>query len=238
MGSPHSADDALSRRAFLGLAAPAQPPAPKAPASRAQPPKGQAPKGQPPKARPAPRRLPRRVAGVNPAAQAPYLIDPVEEWENWALRLARRVTLGLTPEEAQRARALGYDGYLEYQLDHESIDDSAVESFVATKWPNLALPGTALYQLSAGTLQQHLQEAALYRAAFSKRQLYQRMVELWSDHFNIAISKVGYLKLLDDRDVIRKHALGSFPALLKASTKSAAMLVYLDQNISRRQSPN
>jgi uncharacterized protein (DUF1800 family) len=172
------------------------------------------------------------------ATQPNWLIDPTEDWENWALRLARRVTLGLTAEEAQRAKALGYYGYLEYQLDYASIDDSACESVVASRYPLLAQQGTELYTVAQGTLQTQLQESTLYRAAFSKRQLYQRMVEFWSDHFNISFSKVGYLKLIDDREVIRKHALGTFPALLKASAHSAAMLVYLDQQASRRQAPN
>jgi len=64
------------------------------------------------------------------------------------------------------------------------------------------------------------------------------MVEFWTDHFSIDMNKVGYLKVIDDRDVIRKHALGNFGDLLKASAKSAAMLGYLDQNLSRVGAPN
>jgi uncharacterized protein (DUF1800 family) len=63
-------------------------------------------------------------------------------------------------------------------------------------------------------------------------------VEFWTDHFNIAITKVGYLKVIDDRDVIRKFALDTFPNLLKASAHSAAMLAYLDQTQSRSGAPN
>ena len=64
------------------------------------------------------------------------------------------------------------------------------------------------------------------------------MVEFWSDHFNIDYEKVGYLKTLDDRDVIRKHALGKFPDLLKASAHSPAMLEYLDNTRSRGRNTN
>ncbi|AHG91938.1 protein of unknown function DUF1800 [Gemmatirosa kalamazoonensis] len=228
MSQPTDETPALTRRDFLrggaAAGAPVQPPV--------QPP------AQPSPKRLQPRRLARRIAGVNDAAQPTWLLDPTDEWENWSLRLARRVTLGLTPEEAQRARTLGYARYLEYQLDYTSIDDAAVDAFVATKWPALAQTGAALSTQATGTLQTQLQESTVYRAAFSKRQLYQRMVEFWSDHFNISFSKVGYLKILDDREVIRKHALGTFPDLLKASAHSAAMLVYLDQQVSRRQAPN
>ncbi len=37
-----------------------------------------------------------------------------------------------------------------------------------------------------GTVQNQLIESTIYRAAFSQRQLYQRMVEFWTDHFNQA----------------------------------------------------
>jgi uncharacterized protein (DUF1800 family) len=196
------------------------------------------PRGTPKRLTSQPPMLPRRFAGVDQARQPSWMLEPTHDWENWALRLARRVTLGLTPEESARARRLGYYGYLDYQLAHEQIDDSACDAFVARTYPTLAMTGAELAAFDQGTLQTQLQESTVYRAAFSKRQLYQRMVELWTDHFTIYYPEVGYLKTLDDREVIRKHALGKFGDLLKASARSAAMLVYLDQNVSRRGAPN
>jgi uncharacterized protein (DUF1800 family) len=199
---------------------------------------------QPPVRRPAPSAtgrpplLPRRFAGVDQAKEPSYLLEPTNDWENWALRLARRVTLGLTPEESARARRLGYYGYLDYQLAHEAIDDSVADAYVARVYPTLAQTGAEIAVLDGGVVQQQLQDGTVYRAAFSKRQLFQRMVEFWSDHFTIYYPEVAYLKTLDDREVIRKHALGKFGDLLKASAKSAAMLVYLDQTVSRRGAPN
>jgi uncharacterized protein (DUF1800 family) len=64
------------------------------------------------------------------------------------------------------------------------------------------------------------------------------MVEFWSDHLNIYYQKVTYLKVVDDRDVIRQHALGKFPAMLKASATSPAMLEYLDNTRNRRPTVN
>jgi uncharacterized protein (DUF1800 family) len=87
-------------------------------------------------------------------------------------------------------------------------------------------------------IQQQLVGATLFRAAFSRRQLYERMVEFWSDHFNIYYPKVGILKIVDDRTVARANALKTFPDLLKASAHSAAMMVYLDNASSPRVRPN
>jgi uncharacterized protein (DUF1800 family) len=64
------------------------------------------------------------------------------------------------------------------------------------------------------------------------------MVEFWADHFNQDITKVGYLLVADQRDVIRKNALGKFPDMLKASAHSASMMAYLDQNTSNNRAPN
>ncbi len=184
------------------------------------------------------------ITGRTPRSPVPHPIVPgneplvppsfgAEAWGSPEIRLARRITMGLTPDEAGLAKAKGFSGYLDYHLNPGAIDDTAVNAFVASKYPQLAMQGTELYLLDSGAVQRQLQEATLFRAAFSKRQLFERMVEFWTDHFSISIRDVQYLKTLDDREVIRKHALGNFPDLLRASAHSAAMLVYLDNNTSR-----
>jgi uncharacterized protein (DUF1800 family) len=154
------------------------------------------------------------------------------------MRLVRRATFGVTEEEYARAKSMGFKRYLEYQLKPSSIDDSACDAVIGTRFPSLALDGTGLYQQDQNALWNQLQEATLYRAAFSKRQLYERMVHFWTDHFCIWYPKVNYLKLLDDRNVIRRHALGKFPDLLRASAHSPAMLEYLDNTRSRGRNVN
>ncbi|HIO48069.1 TPA: DUF1800 family protein, partial [Candidatus Poribacteria bacterium] len=65
------------------------------------------------------------------------------------------------------------------------------------------------------------------------------MIQFWTDHFNIDQSKgdCRWLKVWDDRKVIRKHALGKFPELLRTSALSPAMLWYLDgrKNVKENQ---
>jgi uncharacterized protein (DUF1800 family) len=75
---------------------------------------------------------------------------------------------------------------------------------------------------------------------YSQRQLYERMVEFWADHFNISVNKgdCWFLKTVDDREVIRAHTLGNFRDLLWASAHSPAMLVYLDNQANHRDAPN
>ncbi|MEQ1692568.1 MAG: DUF1800 domain-containing protein [Gemmatimonas sp.] len=164
--------------------------------------------------------------------------DPSVDWKDPVLRLVRRITMGLEPAEVALARQKGFAGYLNYQLNFAAIDDSAVEATVAARYPLLAQSSATLRTADGGEVYNQLADAAVLRAAFSKRQLKERMVEFWTDHFNVLYDKIGYLKAADDRDVIRLHALGKFPDMLRASAESAAMLGYLDQANSRKPTPN
>jgi uncharacterized protein (DUF1800 family) len=191
-------------------------------------------------------RQPRRRRAIGTSAKPtmpirtpqPVASPAVTGWDLPELRLARRITMGLTEAEGVRARAMGYSAYLEYHLNAAAIDDSATETFIATTYPYVYQSVLQLYSLDGGAVETQLTSAWIYRAAFSARQLQERAVEFWTDHFNIAITKVGYLKVVDDRDVIRKYALDTFPSLLKASAHSGAMLAYLDQTLSKSSAPN
>jgi uncharacterized protein (DUF1800 family) len=90
------------------------------------------------------------------------------------------------------------------------------------------------------TVPNQLRQATILRQLYSKRQLYELMIEFWSDHFNIYIEKgtCFYLKTVDDREVIRKHALGSFRDLVWSSAHSPAMMVYLDNQANYTGAPN
>lgn len=180
--------------------------------------------------------MPRKLAA--PSRSSLDLIPPPAEWQSVSLRLVRRVTNGITPADVAAVDGMGYQDYLNSQVHYDEIDDSALEADVAERWPLLSQTAAQLFTANASTVQEQLQEATIYRSAFSSRQLYQRMVEFWSDHFNIYVGKVGYLKAIDDRDVIRANALATFPELLYASSHSPAMLAYLDQNTSRSSAPN
>lgn len=185
------------------------------------------------------RRKPARLAREStPVDWQGFAIAPPADWTNPIARLVRRATMGMNAAELANAKAMGYQAWLQSQLDYQRLDNSAVEVQVNALWPILAQNGDTLFQVNQGTAQNNLQAAWIYRAVLSPRQLYERMVEFWSDHFNIEIGKVGYLKIIDEREVIRKHALGKFRDLVFASAKSAAMMAYLDQNVSRVGAPN
>jgi len=154
-------------------------------------------------------------------------------------KLVRRVTMGLTLTELNLATSLGYEGYLERHLAYEAIDDSVLDPMLAPL-DTLDMTPLQLFALPGGQVTSELTQAAIVRSVFSPRQLYERMVEFWTDHFNIDINNGDdrYLKTVDDRDVIRVHAMTTFPQLLDASAHSPAMLLYLDNNVSIAGNPN
>lgn len=156
--------------------------------------------------------------------------------------LVQRVTFGLTNEELALVSQLGYEGYLEYHLNPEAIDDSEMDRKLR-RYPTLQESVRKHYKRAVNGDYSPAEElifATAWRQAESKRQLYERMVEFWTDHFNIYLFKDGceYLKPADDRDTIRAYAMDTFPNLLLATARSSAMLTYLDNAGSYVGSPN
>ena len=153
------------------------------------------------------------------------------------LKLVRRVTNGVTPADLAEVQGMGYSAYLGAQLQPASLDDTMCNDRL-TVYTSLALPPQHLYTLDSTTVQRELIEATIVRAIYSRRQLLERMVEFWNDHFNTNINTVGILRILYDRDTIRPNALGSFGELLRATAGAPAMLQFLNNSQSTRTAPN
>jgi uncharacterized protein (DUF1800 family) len=154
-------------------------------------------------------------------------------------RALNRLTFAARAEEILRANEIGHDAWLEEQLAPEMLDDWECDSRTRgmdTLWMDADL---ALNVRTEG-IKPELQGARLLRAVYSRRQLYENVVEFWTDHFSISIDKFDclWLKGVDDREVIRKHAFGNFADLLWASMHSPAMLHYLDNQENFAHAPN
>ncbi len=80
--------------------------------------------------------------------------------------------------------------------------------------------------------------AKLVRAVESKRQLQEVLVDFWFNHFNVSVDKgqVKWMATSYERDAIRPHLFGTFRALLGATAHHPAMLFYLDNWLSTRES--
>lgn len=175
-----------------------------------------------------------------PTAPAPEgLTWQGTEAERTAARLLNRLAYGARPGDVARVAELGREAFIEQQLNPESLDDRQAH-WLTRRIEALQLKTPDIFELPAEAAAESLIRATVLRAVYSQRQLLEVMVEFWSDHFNIFIHKgdCAWLKVIDDRDVIRPHALGRFRDLVRASATSPAMLVYLDGQANRQGQPN
>lgn len=152
------------------------------------------------------------------------------------VRALRRITFGPRPNDVTRIARIGLRAFVEEQLAPERLGDAAG----IRKLTPLGLAVPDLFLLRRGEAVFVLRKATLLRALTSERQVLERLVEVLRDHFSISAAKddVGILAIAFDRDVIRRHALGSFRDLVRASLEAPAMLAYLDGARSSGASPN
>ncbi len=152
----------------------------------------------------------------------------------------RRFTYGATPDMLVKAKQMGLEAYMEEQLNPASIPDAATDAMLQ-QFSTLTMTPAERLQLDAQRQPvQELITATILRQWHSQRQVYEMLVEFWSNHFNIFIGKslCRVLKTDDDLKAIRPNALGKFGDLLNASAHSPAMLIYLDNAESRAEAPN
>lgn len=181
----------------------------------------------------APRKAGRPLAPLKPSSLP--LVSPLPAPDFLEL-LCSRCSYGLTQAEYLEASSMGAGAWLQQQMLLSGLDDTALEQEIEASYPRVNWSVTELIaearQRSDGgglAARDHLR-ATLLRRIKSKRQLFEVMVEFWSDHFNIDNGSfpLRVYKIIDDREVIRAHALGNFKAMLRASAHSPAMLVYLE----------
>ncbi len=176
-------------------------------------------------------------------------LAPGEAAPDLAQHVLARCSFGVRPGDRAALLALAPQpraavaAWIARQLAPASLEDPAVERALRG-CDSLDAPVGELFEYKPPVLLRELESAALLRATYSERQLYEVLVEFWTDHFNIDSSKAecAWLEPAHDRDVIRRHALGRFRELLRASALSPAMLWYLDgrANVtrSREERPN
>jgi uncharacterized protein (DUF1800 family) len=196
-----------------GTAKPVVPPAvsPAAPMPAPAPPVVPAPAPTPPLSAPAPD-LP--VAGTFGVAQAERLL--------W------RAGFGPRPGEAAQLAALGLD--------------AAVERLTRPVGaPTLTGPAPVDEDgqpIAPGDLWGHDHVWWLDRMVRTSQPLVERMALVWHDWFPVSLAKVQGDLVLQQNELFRRHALGSFADLCEAVAVDPAMLVFLDAIDNRRSSIN
>jgi uncharacterized protein (DUF1800 family) len=141
-----------------------------------------------------------------------------------------------------QVRASGRTAWLDRQLAPSTVDDTFCERLVVDRYPHLSWSiDQAWWDLDGDwSLMMDLGQAAIARATWSGRQLFEVMVDFWSNHLNVTNPFEGGWWCRHDYDarVIRRHALGRFHDMLVASATHPAMMLYLNNAEFTKDNPN
>lgn len=184
------------------------------------------------------------AAGCAPTLRRARELQPAEpikvvEGASPIARKLNRLGYGSTPDEIARVEKMGWAAYVEEQLAVSRAEPPELEGMLARLDIN-SFGAVDLRMLPERDVVRQLHQATLLRAIYSPNQLRERMVEFWSDHFNVDIKK-AYGSFFLGRDLargIRTEALGSFPAMLAKSAHTPSMLGYLDNKQNRKGGVN
>jgi uncharacterized protein (DUF1800 family) len=149
-----------------------------------------------------------------------------------ALALSNSEIADIYPRGGREVRMAIKDGVINKDSVDKQTDKKAYKAILDQYMKEKGLkPQQELYK-------QFISQKIL-RAAYSQNQLQEVMTSFWFNHFNVALVKNDCAEFIPDyeRDVIRPKALGNFEDLLVSTSKSPAMLYYLD-NFSSSVAPD
>ena len=193
---------------------------------------------------------------VSPTVRLSAQLSPQDS----AFHALNRLAYGPRPGDVQRVAAEGVMRWIDRQLSPEEIDNERlaererqfqilrydrgdlaamyVDAQRERRARKLAAAADTMADKSAADpiaqkgrrLAGQFADLAVVRAALSERQLYEVMVDFWTNHFSVYLAKGADRFLTPDyiEHTIRPRAMGTFEDLLIATARSPAMLFYLD----------
>jgi uncharacterized protein (DUF1800 family) len=155
----------------------------------------------------------------------PYISGNVEQVRLG--HLLRRAGFGASAQEMEEYRKLGLDGTIDYLIEYQKVDDSALEERLQS------------LELDLENRRRDLQQWWLLRMVYTRRPLQEKMTLFWHGILTSSFRKVGKgPRMLQQNQLLRKHALGTYDVLLKAISRDPAMLIWLDSRRNRKEAPN
>ncbi len=183
--------------------------------------------------------------GIAKAPHSQTIVGPNLEDREKVQQALNRMSYGPRPGEVDAIiNNGGWEAWAKQQLNPDSIDDSAVDKAVASRYPWTKMSINQIHDNyyeekdNRGALYKGLPDSVLYRATFSKREFKEMVVDFWRNHFAIDQPHDGdktrsWTAPDYEENVIRKFAFGKFKQMLFASATHPAMLEYLDQQLSK-----
>ncbi|OGO23819.1 MAG: hypothetical protein A2Z28_07305 [Chloroflexi bacterium RBG_16_51_9] len=140
--------------------------------------------------------------------------------------LLRRAGFGANEQELSQFTAMGVSATVDYLVDFEKTDDSALETRLSGI--NLNLDNLV-----------DLQRWWFLRMIYTRRPLQEKMVLFWHGLLTSGYSKVGRGPYMyTQNQTLRKLCVGRYGDLLKAIARDPAMLIWLDSQVNKKAAPN
>ncbi len=159
-----------------------------------------------------------------------------------AWHLARRVCPAPTAGIVAGIEDRGYTAWIDRQLNWKKIKDTKANKLIDKYLSYATRTGMGVYKAShkqpwkAGKA---MSISRTIRQVFTKRYLYESMVDTMADHLYIsADGKASEFVAWFDWAVLRKYALGKYSTMLYKAIRHPAMLLYLDNHVNSADNPN
>ncbi len=144
----------------------------------------------------------------------------------WIEHLLRRAGFGFSPTELAYYKSLGYEGAVKELLNPEQVSNSQLDDAIAR-------------QRFDFTNLDDLKRWWIYRMAFTRKPLEEKMTLFWHGHFATSNRKVGNAYTMYQQNALmRKYALKNFGDLLLAMSEDPAMIIWLDNQQNHKGKPN
>lgn len=174
---------------------------------------------------PQPARQPASRAALSALAPAAAASGALTERMRIA-HLLRRAGFGASQQELDRFEKMGLTATVDYLLNFEEVDNSALETRLQAL--NLDLSKAP-----------DMQRWWLLRMIYTQRPLQEKMAFFWHGLLTSGFRRVGRLDhMLKQNELYRSNALGRYDDMLKAISRDPAMLIYLDSRSNRKAAPN
>ncbi len=171
----------------------------------------------------------------------PALAPKLDLVTNQSWHLARRAAHAPTPKLVAEITAMGAARWVDLQLDWQKVPDVACQAMLDKHLPWLKLSTAELARVSGdrawvgSSLMSH---ATAMRQVFSNRRLYESVVDAMGDQVYVGAAKADQWVMDFDRTVIRRYALSNFSSLLAGAVRHPALLMFLDNDVNTKDSPN
>jgi len=152
--------------------------------------------------------------------------------------LLRRAGFGATRQELETYLNMGLQNTIVDLLNYDQVNDGELEAKLQLYF---APPPEGTKPLAQNDLNEFVGQQRWWflRMIYSKRPLQEKMTFFWHGLLTSGFSRVGQGPfMIEQNQLLRKHALGSYDVLLKAISRDYSMLTWLDSRNNRKDRPN